>query len=101
MGSFVDFAEMKAHCSVEHGLLEDSLPPSGSQVRVESWFNLDATWTVMRWTGWHVSFVPSAEVTAFIQSPHRPAKPGRHRGAALTLTLSNIAHNEISIGRRI
>jgi hypothetical protein len=35
MGRFVDFAEMKAHCSVEHGLLEDSLPLSGSQVRVE------------------------------------------------------------------
>jgi hypothetical protein len=61
MGSFVDFAEMKAHCSVEHGLLEDSLRLSGSQIRVE-----ELAWAVMRWTGWHVSFVPSAEVTAFI-----------------------------------
>jgi hypothetical protein len=65
MGRFVDFAEMKAHCSVEHGLLEDSLPLSGSQVRVEELVQLDATWAVMRWTGWYVSFLPSAESDRF------------------------------------
>jgi hypothetical protein len=35
MGSFVDVAEMKARCSVEHGLLEGNLPLCGSQIRVE------------------------------------------------------------------
>ncbi len=47
----------------------------------------------MRRTGWHISFVPSAEVTAFIQSPHRPAKPGRHRDACLTKGLSKKVEN--------